>query len=129
LVTGFIEHLQFVTKSNSSAIANSHALQFTIASNKSSHSAVFSGCLVTASHAVAPSASVFHGSRSRWLASMSQQPRTRTGLCACRLSLDWFASKSKSELLYDWLFTTNQFVLESSLSRLTTRDVTLVFAI
>jgi hypothetical protein len=31
-------------------------------------------------------------------------------------------SKSKSELLYDWRFTANQFVLVSSFLRLTTRD-------
>jgi hypothetical protein len=39
-VTGFIEHLQIVTTSNYSAIANSHTLQFTKARIKSSESAV-----------------------------------------------------------------------------------------
>jgi hypothetical protein len=42
LVIGFIEHLQIVTTSNDSAIANSHTLQFTTAHTKSSHSAVSS---------------------------------------------------------------------------------------
>jgi hypothetical protein len=42
LVTGFIAHLQIVTTSNCSAIANSHTLQFTIARTKSSQSAVSS---------------------------------------------------------------------------------------
>jgi hypothetical protein len=50
-VIGFIEHLQIVTTSNYSAIANSHTLQFITARSKSSQSAVFnSRCLVTASN-------------------------------------------------------------------------------
>jgi hypothetical protein len=52
LVTGFTEHLQIVTTSNHSAIANSHTLQFTTACTK-----VFIVCLVMVSNAVAPSAS------------------------------------------------------------------------
>jgi hypothetical protein len=35
---------------------------------------------------------------------------------------DWKRPKSKSELLYDWRFKANQFVLAPSPSRLTTRD-------
>jgi hypothetical protein len=42
LTIGFIVHVQFVTTSNYSAIANSHTLQFTTAHNKSSQSAVSS---------------------------------------------------------------------------------------
>jgi hypothetical protein len=41
-VIEFTEHLQIVTTSNYSAIANSHILQFTTAHIKSSQSAVFS---------------------------------------------------------------------------------------
>jgi hypothetical protein len=41
-VIGFTEHLQIITTSNYSAIANSHTLQFTIARIKSSSSAVSS---------------------------------------------------------------------------------------
>jgi hypothetical protein len=42
LVTGYIAHLQIVTTSNCSAIANSHTQQFTTARTKSSQSAVSS---------------------------------------------------------------------------------------
>jgi hypothetical protein len=42
LVIGFIQRLQIVTKSNYSAIANSHNLQFTTARTKSYQSAVSS---------------------------------------------------------------------------------------
>jgi hypothetical protein len=57
LVIGFIEHLQIVTTSNYSAVANSHTLQFTTARTKSSHSffSLSSRCLATASNAVDPS--------------------------------------------------------------------------
>jgi hypothetical protein len=41
-VMGFIEHLQIVTTSNYSAIANSHTLQFIITFTKSSQSAMSS---------------------------------------------------------------------------------------
>jgi ABC-type lipoprotein release transport system permease subunit len=41
LVIGYIDHLQNVTTSNYSAIANSHILQFTIAHIKHSQSVVF----------------------------------------------------------------------------------------
>jgi hypothetical protein len=41
-VIGFIEHLQIVTTSNYSAVANSHTLQFTTVCTNSSHSAVSS---------------------------------------------------------------------------------------
>jgi hypothetical protein len=40
LVIGFIEHLQVITTSNYSAIANSHTQQFTTACSESSQSAV-----------------------------------------------------------------------------------------
>jgi hypothetical protein len=40
LVIGFIEHLQNVTTSNYSGIANSHTLQFTTERTKYSQSAV-----------------------------------------------------------------------------------------
>jgi hypothetical protein len=46
LAMGFIGHLQIVTTSNCSAIANSHALQFTAARTKSSQSAVISPVVV-----------------------------------------------------------------------------------
>jgi hypothetical protein len=60
LIIGCIEHLQIVTITNHSAIANSHTLQFTTARTKLSQSAtVFTGCLITASNAVALTASVF----------------------------------------------------------------------
>jgi hypothetical protein len=56
MVIGCIEHLQIVTTSNYSTIANSHAT----ASTKSSVCSILTGChLVTASKAVASSASVF----------------------------------------------------------------------
>jgi hypothetical protein len=42
LVIGFTEHLQIITTSNYSAIANSHILQFTTARTKSSQSDVHS---------------------------------------------------------------------------------------
>jgi hypothetical protein len=42
LVIGFIEHLQIITTSNYSDIANSHTLQFTTTRTKSSQSAEFS---------------------------------------------------------------------------------------
>jgi hypothetical protein len=42
LVIGFTEHLQIVTTSHYSAIANSHTLQFTTARIKSSQSVVSS---------------------------------------------------------------------------------------
>jgi hypothetical protein len=45
LVIGFIEHLQIVTTSKSSAIDNSHTLQFTTARTKSSQSAVSSAVI------------------------------------------------------------------------------------
>jgi hypothetical protein len=41
LVTGFIDHLQFVTTSNYSGIANLYILQFTTTYNKYSKSAIF----------------------------------------------------------------------------------------
>jgi hypothetical protein len=41
-VIGFIEHLQIITTSNNSAIANSHTLQFTTAGTNSSQFAVSS---------------------------------------------------------------------------------------
>jgi hypothetical protein len=63
LVTEFTEHLQIVTTSNYSAIANSHALQFTTAYTKSSQS-------------VSSPVDVFllPGSRPRRLAAISHQP-------------------------------------------------------
>jgi hypothetical protein len=42
LVIGFIDHLQIVTTSNYSVIANSHTLQFTTARAKSFQSAMSS---------------------------------------------------------------------------------------
>jgi hypothetical protein len=47
MVIGFIEHLQIVTTSNSSAIANSHTQQFTTARSKNSQSAVSSPVVFT----------------------------------------------------------------------------------
>jgi hypothetical protein len=46
LVIGVTDHLQIVTTSNCSAIANSHTLQFTTARTKSSQSAVPSPAVV-----------------------------------------------------------------------------------
>jgi hypothetical protein len=49
------------------------------------------------------------------LAAISHQPSTHP-------FTDWLtAAESESELLYDWWFTANQFVLATSLLRLTTR--------
>jgi hypothetical protein len=60
LVFGFIEHLQKVTASNYSAIANSRTLQSTRVRTGFSLFCVFtSRCLVTASNAVVSSTSVF----------------------------------------------------------------------
>jgi hypothetical protein len=42
LLIGFVEHLQIITTSNYSAVANSHTLQFTTACTKSSQSDVSS---------------------------------------------------------------------------------------
>jgi hypothetical protein len=42
LVIGFIDQLQIIATSNSSAIANSHTLQFTTARTKPSQSALSS---------------------------------------------------------------------------------------
>jgi hypothetical protein len=74
LVIGFIAHLQIVTISNSSTIANLHSLQFT-ARIVFSVCCVFTGCLVTAFNAVDPSAIVFHGSGTCWLSPTSQLDR------------------------------------------------------
>jgi hypothetical protein len=58
--TGFIEHLQIVTTSNYTAIANSYTQQFTTARTVFSVCCVFtSRCLITASKAADPSTSVF----------------------------------------------------------------------
>jgi hypothetical protein len=75
LVIGFIEHLQIVTTSTYSIIANSHILQFTTACTKSSQSALL--CLHWLSpgntpNAVDASASMFNGSGPCWLAAISQ---------------------------------------------------------
>jgi hypothetical protein len=47
------------------------------------------------------------------LAAISHQPLHR-------LTFDWLSSESESEILYDWRFTANQFVLATSPLRLTT---------
>jgi hypothetical protein len=52
---GFIGPLQIITTSNSSAITNSHTLQFTKTHTKSSQFAIFTGCLVMATNTVDPS--------------------------------------------------------------------------
>jgi hypothetical protein len=60
LVIGFIVHLQIVTASIYSTIANSHTLQFSTACTKFSQSAVFTCCcLVITSNTVGPSTSMF----------------------------------------------------------------------
>jgi hypothetical protein len=60
LVIGFIVHLQIVTTSNYSTIANSHTQQFTTAHTKSSHSAVSSPVVrKMASNATDPSTFMF----------------------------------------------------------------------
>jgi hypothetical protein len=66
LVTGFIEHLQNVTINNSSAVANSHTLQFTTARTKSYQSAVSSPM----------DAALLPDSRPRRLAAILHQPPT-----------------------------------------------------
>jgi hypothetical protein len=58
LVTGFTEHLQIVTTSNYSAVANSHTLQFTTARTNSSQSAMFSPVAVWWRIPTTPSTSV-----------------------------------------------------------------------
>jgi hypothetical protein len=72
LVNGIIEHLQIVSTSNYSVIANSHTLHFTTAHTKSSQSVVCSRFLVTASNTIDPSTCVFTASCPRWLLPVSQ---------------------------------------------------------
>jgi hypothetical protein len=98
LLIGFIEHLHIVTASNYSANANSHTLQFTTASMKSSQSAVFtSRCLVADPKNV-----------------LCFRAHVLTGWQLSNNSLSW------SELLYDGRFIANQYVLAPSPLRLTT---------
>jgi hypothetical protein len=66
LIIKFIDHLQIVTTSNYSAIANSRILQFTTAHNNSSEAAVSSPADVP----------LIPGSRSRKLAAIYHQIRT-----------------------------------------------------
>jgi hypothetical protein len=58
LIIVFFQHLEILSTSNYSAIANSHALQFNRARTNFSVCYVLTGCLITTSQAVAPSASM-----------------------------------------------------------------------
>jgi hypothetical protein len=106
LVNEFMKHLHIVTTSNYSAIANSPTLHFTTAHTKSSQSAVSSPEDVL----------LLLGSRPRRLAAISHQPP------ALLNAVSRLPCKSGLELLYDWRFSANHFVLAPSPLRLTTRD-------
>jgi hypothetical protein len=87
-----------------SAITNSHTLQFTTARTKSSQSAV--------------SSPVVAWWRIEQYPLLPFPPYYRL---ATALQLTHSKSKSKSKLLYDWRFTANQFALAPSPLRITTR--------
>jgi hypothetical protein len=82
LVIGFTAHLQIVTTSNYSTIANSHT-----AVHCSTYWVFSVCCLVTASNPLDPSISAFMASRPRWLSSISLQlPSWTNWLLAAELS-------------------------------------------
>jgi hypothetical protein len=131
LAIGFIEQLQVIT------IANSHTLQFTRACTKCSQSAMSSQVVVwyrlptmdvplpLFSRTIpVPQLPASHSNSSHGLNCSSSltahQPTHFTPLYSTALHSLTELSKSESELLYDWLFTANQFILETSLLRLTT---------
>jgi hypothetical protein len=101
LVPGFIGLLKHVITKNYSSLAISDNLQFTMAPTKSS---VFSPCVAWHRIPIFSSASV--------LTSMPAGYHHTTGP---QLAM------TNSELLYVWLFSSNQFVLEPNPLRLTTR--------
>jgi hypothetical protein len=93
---GFIDHSQMVTTCNYSSITNSHALQFTTARTKPSHSSVFiSRCLVTASNGGRSPYSGFPNSPRVSATSFSQQQLTRTEL---QLSSNWLTHSPNNSL-------------------------------
>jgi hypothetical protein len=101
---GFIELLELVTTKNYSTVTNSHTLQFTIARIKPSVSLLGVAWQRISTVSSAP---VVEG----WLPSHDW--------CSTDLSLPM--TYSESELLYDWWFTPNQFVLAPKFFRLATR--------
>jgi hypothetical protein len=94
----FIEHLQIVTTSNYSPIANSHTIQLTTTHTKSSQF-FYSRFLVTDPNSVLCLCPY-------WLLDVSQLTKFRV-----------------PELLYDWRFIANQFVLAPSPLRLTSSNL------
>jgi hypothetical protein len=56
-----------------------------------------------------------------WLSTATHSPLTMTVHLQAIPSPHWLSRVREPELLYDWRFTANQFVLASSLLRLTTR--------
>jgi hypothetical protein len=99
---GFIDYLQVVTTNNYNTIAIS--TQYKITLSFPAHN-VFSGsCLVTA----------FDNG-------FSSAPGFKSSPKGGSLPTD-YSTKWKWRLLYDWRFTTNQFVLASGPLRPTTRD-------
>jgi hypothetical protein len=121
MVIGSIDHLQVVTTSNCNAIANQHCIHSSKYQTFSVCSVFTSRCLATASTTDAPltlgsrtismpqlPASKNNSSQRLNCNSLSHQP---TPHCTALYSLTELKSKS----LYDWPFTTNQFVLAPSL--------------
>jgi hypothetical protein len=101
-VAGFIENLQIINMRNYSTSTNSHTLQFTITHTKSSQSAVSS--LVIALWQIPT------------MSCTSMLTFLPTGECPTSNSF------KESELLYNWWFSANLFVLMPSPLRITTRD-------
>jgi hypothetical protein len=98
LVIGFTGPFEHVTTKSYSTIANSRTLKLTIARNLSSQFVFNNDCSVT---------------------NPKQRPLLLTSLpagdCACQI-------RNKTQLLYDWRFTANQFVLVPSPLGLTSND-------
>jgi hypothetical protein len=103
LEIALIDHLEVVTTSNYNTVANFHTLHFTTTHAKSFKSAVASHFPVT---------------------DLNNGDSSATVLSYIRSFLHRLHCKSltsESELLYDWRFTANQFVLATSPLRPTTR--------
>jgi hypothetical protein len=99
---GFIDHLQMVNTSNGNTITNFHTLQISAAQVKSFQSAFICRFLVTDPNSFcAP---------------------IKTSLHRLPYSCLSQVANSESELLYDWRFTADQFVLATSPLRLTTSN-------
>jgi hypothetical protein len=111
-VNGFIEHLytRLGTTSNYSATTDLYNSQITTEPAKP-----FPACRVFISR------SLVTGSNSGDSLASAFTPFPASHRLTTELSKSKSKSKSKSELLYDWRFTANQFVLASSPLRLTTR--------